>query len=97
MAKAKLTPRTLRIERHKDGSVWAKGYMRGEVMDGPWNWFRKDGTRMRSGSFDNCVQAGKWVTYDQSGEVYKVTLMKNPARAATRRANPEITSRTRAR
>jgi antitoxin component YwqK of YwqJK toxin-antitoxin module len=72
-AAAKRTPHTL---RHKDGSLWAKGYMKGEVMDGPWKWFRKDGTLMRSGSFDNGVQVGEWMTHDKNGNIVKVTHMK---------------------
>jgi hypothetical protein len=52
MAKPKASKRTPRTERHKDGSLWAKGCMKGDVMDGPWKWFRKDGnivkvTRMK--------------------------------------------------
>jgi antitoxin component YwqK of YwqJK toxin-antitoxin module len=70
--RAKRTPHT---GRHKDGSLWAKGYMKGDVMDGPWKWFRKDGTVMRSGAFDNGVQVGEWVTYDGKGSIVKVTRM----------------------
>ncbi len=58
---------------HKDGSLWAKGFVRGEQMGGYWEWFRKDGTKMRSGHFDNGKQVGKWITYDKKGKVYKVT------------------------
>jgi antitoxin component YwqK of YwqJK toxin-antitoxin module len=36
----------------------------------------KDGTRMRSGTFENGQQVGQWTTYDQKGQVYKVTTMK---------------------
>jgi len=43
---------------HKDGSIWAKGFMDDGVMEGYWEWFRKparpaggDGTKMRSGYF----------------------------------------------
>ena len=38
---------------HKDGSIWAKGKKSGDVMTGYWEWFRKDGTKMRSGHFDH--------------------------------------------
>ena len=50
------------------------------VMTGYWEWFRKDGTKMRSGSFENGEQVGEWTTYDQQGKVYKVTMMKPKAR-----------------
>lgn len=64
------------IKYHKDGSVWAKGQKIDGVLAGYWEWFRKDGTKMRSGSFENGEQTGEWVTYDATGEVYKVTQMK---------------------
>ena len=62
---------------HADGSVWAKGSKMGEVMTGYWEWFRKDGTKLRSGYFDDDKQVGRWTTYDKKGEVYKVTEMKS--------------------
>ena len=43
---------------------------------GYWEWFRKDGTKLRSGHFDNGQQTGEWTTYDKRGQVYKVTTMK---------------------
>jgi hypothetical protein len=48
-------------------------------MVGYWEWFRKDGTRMRSGHFEDGEQIGEWTTYDTKGEVYKVTKMKPKA------------------
>ncbi|MES2953107.1 MAG: hypothetical protein V4674_00920 [Patescibacteria group bacterium] len=64
------------IHYHKDGSVWAKGFMRGEHMEGYWEWFRKDGSKMRSGHFEKNKQVGEWSTYDKDGKVVKVTRMK---------------------
>lgn len=61
------------IVYHKDGSVWAKGDMVGDVCEGYWEWFRKDGTKMRSGYFKNGKQVGAWTTYDKKGGVMKVT------------------------
>ena len=77
MAKAKVKQPRRNPTRllHKDGSLWARGYMKGDAMDGPWKWYRKDGTLMRSGSFDNGVQVGDWVTHDKDGRVVKVTRM----------------------
>lgn len=60
---------------HKDGTVWAKGELLDGQMDGYWEWFRVDGTLMRSGHFDKNKQVGEWTTYDQKGEPYKVTDM----------------------
>jgi len=61
---------------HKDGSLWAKGQTTGDVPTGYWEWFRKDGTKMRSGHFEDGKQVGEWTTYDRKGQVYKVTKMK---------------------
>lgn len=67
------------IKYHKDGSIWARGTMVDGVMDGYWEWFRKDGTKMRSGHFENGEQVGEWITYDQEGQEYKVTQMSPKA------------------
>jgi antitoxin component YwqK of YwqJK toxin-antitoxin module len=69
-------PRKRETHHHKDGSVRAKGWLRDGQLDGHWEWFRKDGTKMRSGDFDMGRQVGEWTTYDAKGEVYKVTRMK---------------------
>ena len=45
----------------------------GEWMVGYWEWFRKDGTKLRSGSFEHGEQAGQRTTYDKNGQVYKAT------------------------
>jgi antitoxin component YwqK of YwqJK toxin-antitoxin module len=63
------------IEYYRDGSIKGKGSMIGGKMDGYWEWFRKNGTKMRSGHFKGGEQAGEWITYDQKGQVYKVTNM----------------------
>ena len=49
---------TKRIVHHKDGSVWAKGKMLGNVPDGYWEWFRKEGSKMRSGYFKKVSRSG---------------------------------------
>ena len=63
------------IVYHKDGTVWAKGNMVKGKCDGYWEWFRKDGTKMRSGHFKMEKQVGEWITYDKKGKVYKKTSM----------------------
>ncbi len=60
---------------HKDGSIWAKGYMVNRVCDGYWEWFRKDGSKMRSGYFERGEQVGQWTTYDKIGKIVKVTKL----------------------
>jgi antitoxin component YwqK of YwqJK toxin-antitoxin module len=64
------------IKYHNDGSIWAKGTMAGGKPDGYWEWFRKDGTKMRSGYFEKGKQAGEWATNDKKGKTYKVARMK---------------------
>jgi antitoxin component YwqK of YwqJK toxin-antitoxin module len=61
------------VERHRDGSVRARGRVVDGRPDGYWEWFRLDGTLMRSGSFDRGRNVGEWTTYDKSGAPYKVT------------------------
>lgn len=63
-------------QRHKGGTLWARGQTLDELPTGYWEWFRKDGTRLRSGWFERGEQVGEWTTYDQAGEVYKVTTIK---------------------
>lgn len=66
---------------HKDGSIWAKGAKTDDAMTGYWEWFRKDGSKMRSGYFDDKgKQTGEWTTYDKSGKVYKITNFKPKAK-----------------
>ena len=65
-----------RIDRHKDGSIKARGNTIDGELAGYWEWFRKDGTKMRSGYFENGKQVGEWTTYDASGKPFKVTKMK---------------------
>jgi antitoxin component YwqK of YwqJK toxin-antitoxin module len=63
------------IEYYKDGSVKAKGLFVDGKLDGYWEWFRKDGSKMRSGHFKAGEQTGEWITYDRQCQVYKVTNM----------------------
>jgi antitoxin component YwqK of YwqJK toxin-antitoxin module len=51
-----------RIDRHKDGTIEARGHTVDDVLTGYWEWFRKDGTKMRSGYFENGKQVGEWTT-----------------------------------
>jgi antitoxin component YwqK of YwqJK toxin-antitoxin module len=67
------------VLHHKDGTVWAKGQTIDDVATGYWEWFRKDGSKLRSGYFENGKQAGEWTTYDRKGKPFKVTKMKPKA------------------
>ncbi|HKQ10361.1 MAG TPA: hypothetical protein VJS85_04160 [Rhizomicrobium sp.] len=68
------------IKKHRDGSLWAKGQTLNGVPTGYWEWYRKDGIRLRSGYFKAGEQTGEWTTYDAKGRVYKVTKMKSKPR-----------------
>jgi len=46
------------VQYHKDGSIWARGQTLDGVPAGYWEWFRKDGTKLRSGHFENGEQSG---------------------------------------
>jgi antitoxin component YwqK of YwqJK toxin-antitoxin module len=61
------------FEFYGNGFLKAKGAMKASELHGYWEWFRKDGTIMRSGNFKNGQNVGEWITYDSSGKVYKVT------------------------
>ncbi|MBC8045589.1 MAG: hypothetical protein H7Y00_02205 [Fimbriimonadaceae bacterium] len=58
------------IKYHNEGSIWAKGKMINNIMEGYWEWFRKDGIIMRSGYCNKGKQVGEWTTYDKKGKVY---------------------------
>ncbi len=63
----------LHIQKHEDGSTWAKGEMVNGKPEGYWEWFRKDGSKMRSGYLKDGKQVGEWKTYAKDGRVVKVT------------------------
>lgn len=47
-------------------------YLAGE-MHGDWEFFRTDGSTMRTGRFDRGRQIGVWRTFDRSGALVKET------------------------
>ena len=61
------------LEFYGNGILKAKGKFKENSMHGYWEWFRKDGSKMRSGSFKLGVQSGLWITYDQNGKAFKKT------------------------
>ena len=42
-------------------------------MHGAWEFFRRDGSLMRSGRFAHGEQTGTWTTYDRAGHPHRVT------------------------
>ncbi len=62
------------IKYHANGkTIWSKGKIVDGKTDGYWEWYRLDGTLKRSGYFEKGEPVGEWITYDQSGNVYKVS------------------------
>jgi antitoxin component YwqK of YwqJK toxin-antitoxin module len=79
LAKGKAIPAT---DHYDNGSVRFRGANLEGKMHGPWEFFRRDGTLMRSGSFDRGKQVGIWRTHDRSGKVLKETnFSKEESRA----------------
>lgn len=68
------------LEYHRAGSVRARGSRVHGVPEGYWEWFRLDGTLMRSGSFTHGEQTGEWITDNSDGLPHKAT-QKKPAAA----------------
>ena len=56
-----------------NGIVKMKGFRLGGAMHGEWEWYRTDGTVMRTGQFDRGRQIGTWRTFDRSGRLVKET------------------------
>ena len=50
-----------------------RGFQLDGQMHGAWEFFRKDGSLMRSGEFDRGEQVGIWKTFDRTGKVVKET------------------------
>jgi antitoxin component YwqK of YwqJK toxin-antitoxin module len=66
-------------ERYDNGQVKLEGAHLGGEMHGEWRFYRRDGSVMRTGSFDRGRQVGLWRTYDRSGIVVKETDFGDPA------------------
>ena len=59
------------IDHYDNGKVRFRGANLGGKMHGPWKFFRRDGTLMRSGSSERGKQVGVWRTFDRTGKVVK--------------------------
>lgn len=51
------------------------GTMRDGRMHGYWEWFRKDGTKMRSGHFECGKRGRRCITYDKKSGRNKKTVI----------------------
>ena len=61
------------VEYYKNGGIKAKGKYKGSKMHGKWEFYRMDGSLMRSGAFTNGSQSGTWITFDAKGKKVKET------------------------
>ena len=61
------------IDTYDNGKPRYRGANLDGKMHGPWKFFRRDGSLMRSGSFDRGKQIGGWRTYDRAGNLVKET------------------------
>lgn len=65
------TDRALCELRRDDGSLTARGFMEGSEQTGYWEWFRRDGTLLRSGYFEAGRPIGPLTEHDESGRVLR--------------------------
>ena len=62
-----------RHDRFANGTLKASGFELDGRLHGHWEWFRLDGTLMRSGEFHLGDQVGVWRTWDRTGHIVKET------------------------
>jgi antitoxin component YwqK of YwqJK toxin-antitoxin module len=61
------------IAYYSTGTLQSRGFTLDGEMHGAWEFFRKDGSVMRTGEFDRGRQVGTWRTYDRHGRLVKET------------------------
>jgi antitoxin component YwqK of YwqJK toxin-antitoxin module len=54
---------------YANGHVKHRGARVDGAMDGPWEFYRLDGSLMRAGSFDRGRQIGVWRTHARDGSL----------------------------
>ena len=77
LAEASAVPDSTGFRRdfYDDGGLKAKGKVKDGEMHGRWQWWRKDGSLLRTGSFDRGRQVGEWTTYGRDSAPVKVTQL----------------------
>lgn len=58
---------------YDNGNPKHRGFTFEGEMHGEWEFYRRDGSLMRSGAFERGRQVGTWRTFDRSGAVVKET------------------------
>jgi antitoxin component YwqK of YwqJK toxin-antitoxin module len=61
-------------EDYEHGGPKSRGFLLDGEMHGAWEFYRRDGTVMRTGELDRGRQVGTWRTFDRSGRVVKETV-----------------------
>lgn len=54
---------------YPNGFLKYRGRMKNDAMHGKWEWYRKDGSLMRTGEFRAGQQRGTWTTFASDGKV----------------------------
>lgn len=57
------------VVHYPNGVVKMKGFHLDGEMHGAWEWYRTDGSVMRTGEFDRGKQVGLWRTFERSGRL----------------------------
>ena len=60
-------------EFYDNGFLKHRGRFKNGEMHGAWEFFRRDGSPLRSGRFDRGDQVGLWTTFDRAGAPHRVT------------------------
>ena len=63
-------------EYYKNGGIKSKGHYKDSKMDGYWEFYRLDGSLMRTGTLLKGKQYGEWATYDKLGKLIKKTFFE---------------------
>jgi len=63
---------------YDNGEPKHRGFTLDGQMHGAWEFYRRDGSLMRSGSFDRGQQVGIWRTFHRSGAVVRETVFPPP-------------------
>ena len=61
------------VDHYDNGQARFRGANLDGQMHGPWEFYRRDGSLMRAGSFERGRQVGIWRTYDRTGRLVKET------------------------
>ncbi len=64
-----------RRDFYDDGGLKAKGKVKDGELHGTWQWWRKDGSLLRTGSFDRGRQVGEWTTYGRDSAPVRSTQL----------------------